>query len=37
MAARLSSSVLVNALLRLAGQEGGFGAVLAKGEPMPAR
>lgn len=32
MEARLASSVLVNALLRLAGQEGGFGAVLAKGD-----
>lgn len=32
MEPRLSSSVLVHALLRLAGQAGGFGAVLAKGD-----
>jgi hypothetical protein len=32
MEARLGSSLLVNALLRLAGGEGGFGAVLAKGD-----
>ena len=32
MEPRLGSSVLVNALLRLAGREGGFGAVLAKGD-----
>ena len=32
MEARLGSAVLVNALLRLATQEGGFGAVLAKGD-----
>jgi hypothetical protein len=32
--ARLASSVLVTALLRRAEQEGGFGAVLAKGDPM---
>jgi len=31
--ARLASSVLVSALLRRAQDEGGFGAVLAKGEP----
>ena len=31
--ARLGSAVLVNALLRLAQQEGGFGAVLKKGDP----
>jgi hypothetical protein len=31
---RLASSVLVGALLRRAQQEGGFGAVLAKGDPM---
>jgi hypothetical protein len=30
---RLASSVLVGALLRRAEQEGGFGAVLAKGDP----
>lgn len=29
---RLGSAVLVNALLRLAGREGGFGAVLRKGD-----
>jgi hypothetical protein len=33
MVARLSTSVLVGALLRLAEREGGFGAVLAKGDP----
>lgn len=33
MSARLASSVLVGALLRRAGEEGGFGAVLAKGDP----
>jgi hypothetical protein len=33
MAARLGSSLIANALLRLAGREGGFGAVLAKGDP----
>ena len=33
MEARLGSSVLVQALLRRAGQEGGNGAVLAKGDP----
>ena len=33
MVARLSSSVLAGGLLRLAQAEGGFGAVLAKGEP----
>jgi len=33
MAARLASSVLVGALLRRAESEGGFGAVLAKGDP----
>ena len=32
--ARLASSVLVSALLRRAQDEGGFGAVLAKGDPM---
>jgi hypothetical protein len=32
--ARLASSVLVGALLRRAQAEGGFGAVLAKGDPM---
>ena len=31
---RLASSVLVGALLRRAQNEGGFGAVLAKGDPM---
>jgi len=31
--ARLSSSVLASALLRRAQDEGGFGAVLAKGDP----
>jgi hypothetical protein len=31
--ARLASSVLVSALLRRAQDEGGFGAVLAKGDP----
>lgn len=31
---RLASSVLVSALLRRAQDEGGFGAVLAKGDPM---
>jgi hypothetical protein len=31
--ARLASSVLASALLRRAEQEGGFGAVLAKGDP----
>ena len=30
---RLASSVLVSALLRRAQEEGGFGAVLAKGDP----
>jgi hypothetical protein len=30
---RLASAVLVNALLRLAGREGGYGAVLRKGDP----
>lgn len=33
MEPRLASALLVNALLRLAGREGGFGAVLAKGDP----
>jgi hypothetical protein len=33
MEPRLSSSLLVTALLRLAEREGGFGAVLAKGDP----
>jgi hypothetical protein len=33
MEARLASSVLVGALLRRAESEGGFGAVLAKGDP----
>ena len=33
MAGRLASSVLVSALLRRAQQEGGNGAVLAKGDP----
>ena len=33
MAPRLASSVLVGALLRRAEDEGGFGAVLAKGDP----
>lgn len=33
MGARLGSSLLVNALLRLAGQEGGSGVVIAKGDP----
>jgi hypothetical protein len=33
MEARLASSVLVSALLRRAQAEGGFGAVLAKGDP----
>lgn len=33
MAGRLASSVLVAALLRRASEEGGFGAVLAKGDP----
>jgi len=32
--ARLATSVLVGALLRRAQDEGGFGAVLAKGDPM---
>jgi hypothetical protein len=32
MEARLASSVLVHALLRLAARDGGFGAVLAKGD-----
>ena len=32
MEPRLSSSVLVHALLRLAGRDGGFGAVLASGD-----
>lgn len=32
MAPRLASSVLVTALLRLAERDGGFGAVLAKGD-----
>ena len=31
---RLASSVLVGALLRRAQDEGGFGAVIAKGDPM---
>ena len=30
---RLASSVIVNGLIRLAEQQGGFGAVLAKGDP----
>jgi hypothetical protein len=33
MGQRLASSVLVAALLRRASEEGGFGAVLAKGDP----
>jgi len=33
MAARLASAVLVSALLRRAQEEGGFGAVIAKGDP----
>ncbi|HET9427579.1 MAG TPA: DUF1491 family protein [Allosphingosinicella sp.] len=33
MEARLASSVLVGALLRAAEADGGFGAVLAKGDP----
>jgi len=33
MEPRLSSQVLASALLRLAEREGGFGAVLAKGDP----
>ena len=33
MTGRLASSVLVSALLRRAQDEGGFGAVLAKGDP----
>ena len=33
MEARIASSVLVGALLRRAEAEGGFGAVLAKGDP----
>ena len=33
MTQRLASSVLVGALLRRAGDEGGFGAVIAKGDP----
>jgi len=33
MEARLASSVLVSALLRRCESEGGFGAVLAKGDP----
>ena len=32
MTARLASSVLVSALVRMAEEEGGFGAVLAKGD-----
>ncbi|HEY0011906.1 MAG TPA: DUF1491 family protein [Allosphingosinicella sp.] len=32
MQARLASSVLVSALLKLAGRDGGFGAVLARGD-----
>ena len=32
MEPRLGSSLLINALLRLAGREGGFGAVIAKGD-----
>lgn len=32
--ARLASSVLVGALLRRAQEEGGFGAVIARGDPM---
>jgi hypothetical protein len=34
MEARLASSVLVSALLKLAERDGGFGAVLAKGDPQ---
>ena len=34
MQARLASEVLVKALLRAAESEGGFGAVLAKGDPL---
>lgn len=34
MEARLASSVLVSALLKLAARDGGFGAVLAKGDPQ---
>jgi hypothetical protein len=33
MTPRISASVMVGALLRLAEREGGFGAVLAKGDP----
>jgi hypothetical protein len=33
MSARLASNVLVAALLRLAEEQGGFGAVIAKGDP----
>ncbi len=33
MEPRLASAVLVSALLKLAAREGGFGAVLAKGDP----
>ena len=33
MSARIATSVLVSALLRRAQAEGGFGAVLAKGDP----
>jgi hypothetical protein len=33
MQARIASSVLVNALIRLAEAEGGFGSVLARGDP----
>lgn len=33
MEPRLSSATLVQALLRLASRDGGFGAVLAKGDP----
>jgi hypothetical protein len=33
MSSRISASVMVGALLKLAEREGGFGAVLAKGDP----
>jgi len=33
MNGRLASSVIANGLIRLAEQDGGFGAVLAKGDP----
>ena len=33
MDARIASSILVNALIRLAESNGGFGSVLAKGDP----